>query len=108
MKIRSYIHASRGEPLGITFDGYVALIAYCGREKTGVIKFATVVEFAVEYCQRVRMLYEVCGYVPRDRRREMAERSGRAGQFASKVAKMDICVEFLKNRCEIFNKLFTS
>ena len=62
--MESYIHTSLDESLGITFDGNVALISYCGGEKTGVIKFATGVEFAVEYCQRVRMLYKVCGCTP--------------------------------------------
>ena len=39
---------------------------------------------------------------PRERRRKNEERSGRTGQFESKVAKMEKSVEFFKN---INNKL---
>ena len=48
----------------LNFSYLEEMIACCSGEKTGVIKFATGVEFAVEYCQRVRMLYEVCGCTP--------------------------------------------
>ena len=75
MKMGSYIHASLDEPLEITFDGNVVLIAYCGGEKLASSNLPLVWNLLLSIVNESECCMRCVG-VPRDRRRKMAERSG--------------------------------